>query len=536
MLRKLAALPLAVLFLLPVSAALLAVVPDLFSSQAVQALWDHPQFGGALRLSLFTGLASTALALLLAILIVHAAGAGDLSRRAGLFLAVPHLSLALGLAFVIMPSGVLARLVAPALGWTAPPPWVTTQDPWGLALIGALVVKEAPFLVWAFASVLNRDDVRRSLAGQSAVARSLGHGRLSIFLRVVLPQLLPRGAGALVAVLAYGLTVVDMALVLGPGQPPTLAQLVWTDVNDPDPAIAARGGAGVLLLSGVVALVILAVLALCRLSRAGLHRFYAGGLARGSRPVTGSTLLWPGFAALYAIVILVMLLQSVAAQWPFPQLLPARITSAAWATLIISPAPLLTSLALALCAALLALLAVVAWLEWAPRWADRPATIAAVATLCIPSLLLGLGEYRLLLWLGLTGTWAALLLVHVIPVVAYVFLLLAGPYRAFDRHWQSVASGLSAPHQRFLFRIKWPMMKAPLWAAGAVGFAVSVAQFVPAQLAAAGRHATLPMEAVTLSAGGNRPLIATYGLALMLLPLAVFLLSSRAARPRWSNR
>jgi putative thiamine transport system permease protein len=86
-----------------------------------------------------------------------------------------------------------------------------------------------------------------------------------------------------------------------------------------------------------------------------------------------------------------------------------------------------------------------------------------------------------------------------------------------------------------LLRVKWPMLKAPLLSAFAVGFAVSVMQFVPAQLAAAGRFSTLPMEAVTLSAGGNRALIATYGLALTLLPFIVFVLAGWLSRPRWKN-
>ena len=88
-----------------------------------------------------------------------------------------------------------------------------------------------------------------------AVARSLGHGSRSSFLRIVLPQVLPRATWPIIAVFSYGLTVVDMALVIGPGQPPTLAQLVWTDLNDGDAAHAARGAAGTLLLStGVIAL------------------------------------------------------------------------------------------------------------------------------------------------------------------------------------------------------------------------------------------------------------------------------------------
>jgi len=62
---------------------------------------------------------------------------------------------------------------------------------------------------------------------------------------------------------------------------------------------------------------------------------------------------------------------------------------------------------------------------------------------------------------------------------------------------------------------------------------VSIAQFVPAQLIAAGRHATLPMEAVTLSSGGSRALTAAFAMALAVPPLLAFLAAALLGRPRW---
>ena len=534
--RILALLPFGVLFLLPLAAALAFMVPGLLDAAGFAALLDHPQLGGAVFLTVFTGLLSTAVSTLLAFAIVAAAGGRDLARRSAVFLAVPHLALAIGLAFVIMPSGMLARLIAPLFAWIAPPQWVTTQDPWGLSLTLALILKETPFLVWAIASLLNRDDMRRALEGQTSVARSLGHGPASTFLRVIAPQILPRLVGPLIAVLAYSLTVVDMAIVIGPGQPPTLAQLVWTDLNDADPAMAARGGAGVLVLSGLVLLVLFLVTALLPLLRPLRHALYTGAPRQDAAALGLLRAVWPLFFAIYAVVMIVMLVQSVAAQWPFPALAPTQFTAAAWLRLVQEAAPFLTTLALALATSIVSLAAAVTWLEWASPQADSVAVFAAVLALCLPSLLLGLGQYRLFLALGITGTATALFIAHVVPVAAYVFLLLMGPYRAFDPRWQAVTASLSASRMRYFLRIKAPMLRAPLLAATATGFAVSVAQFVPAQLAAAGRYATLPMEAVTLSSGGNRPLIATYGLALMLLPLIVFLLAGWFGQPRWRQR
>ena len=177
----------------------------------------------------------------------------------------------------------------------------------------------------------------------------------------------------------------------------------------------------------------------------------------------------------------------------------------------------------------------VAWLEWQRPAHDRLVLWACGAALCLPSLVIGLGQYRLFLLLGLTGTQLALFLAHVLPVTAYVFIMLHGPYRAFDQRWSATASGLMVNRQRFLREVKWPMLKASLWAAAGIGFAVATAQFVAVQLAASGRHATLAMEAVTLSSGGNRALMAASALALMVLPLAGFAMASRLGRSRWSG-
>ena len=58
---------------------------------------------------------------------------------------------------------------------------------------------------------------------QLRMARSLGYGPVCAWLKVVLPRVYPQIRLPVYAVLAYSLSVVDMAIVLGPTTPPTLA-------------------------------------------------------------------------------------------------------------------------------------------------------------------------------------------------------------------------------------------------------------------------------------------------------------------------
>jgi putative thiamine transport system permease protein len=428
----------------------------------------------------------------------------------------------------------LSRIIAVAFtGATSPPQWVTTQDPYGLALTAALVLKETPFIVWAISAVLQRDDMSRALKGQMAVAQSLGHGFGSAWLRVVLPQVLQLIRWPLIAVFVYGMTVVDMALVIGPTQPPTLAQIIWTDLNDGESATNARGAAGVLTLSFMILMLLWVVGALLRLGKSYARNFISGYPPSRNIPIVELTHLWGLWRLSYIAVGAILVLQSISGLWPFPNLFADHFTAMAWQNIVENPAPIMTSLVLALCASALGLAANVIWLEGQQASRDRLILGGCAIALCLPTLVIGLGEYQVLLHLGITGTAVGLFMVHVIPVAAYQFILLQGPYRSFDQRWRSASNGLSVSPARFLITIKWPLLKAPLYAAAAVGFAVSIAQYVPAQLAAAGRYSTLPMEAVTLTTGSNRALLAAYALVLMMMPLLVFVLSGFLGRSRW---
>jgi putative thiamine transport system permease protein len=525
------ATPLALLFAVPLVFSLLLLAPRLLDAKSFDALFQHPQFWGALFLTLLTGCVSTIFALVFAVLIVM--GASSAFRRSNaLFLAIPHLALALGLGFVLAPTGLLARLF---VGGSSPPDWQMVQDPAGLGLIGALVLKETPFLVWAMTSVLYGNELRIRLEQEALVARSLGHGWRSTFVKVILPQVLPRIIWPLVAVFSYGMTVVDMALVIGPAQPPTLAQLIWTDLNDGDVTANARGAAGTIFLS-VVSVLLLAVTWVTWTILRPLIRFVmTRPAATEQKTAFISSLISGVWLTVYVAIVFALFLQSVSQYWPYPLLVANDYSLKAWSTALTNPQPLFTSLVLGVVSAGISLLVVVAWLETQPSQRDRLVLPLVLVMLCVPALLVSLGQYRLLLLLGLTGTWSGLLFAHLLPVMAYVFIILRGSYRGYDERWQAVGSGLGAERIIFLRLVKWPMLKAPLLSALAVGFAVSVAQFVPAQLAAAGRFSTLPMEAVTLSSGGNRALISTYGLLLMLLPLLGFGFAAWFSRFRWDN-
>ena len=515
-------------------AALWFGVRESIDAEAWRQLLADSQFPSALRLSLQTGIASTFIAALVALAIVSQAHGSArwhrLTASVGGMLALPHVALAIGLGLLLMPSGALARAIAMFAGWMAPPDIATIQDPNGIALVLALVLKETPFLVWNAAAQLQRAGQGEQIEKQLRIAATMGYSRRSGWMRIVWPQLLPRLALALLAVWAYGVTVVDMALVLGPTHPPTLAMLAWRWLLDADDAMNRQGAAAALMLSLCVGVGACLAAAAWKLGRPALMSRWT----RGDRPAS-PTRPWPWHVfmrAAYLAIVAMLLFISVAGVWTFPAWWPASWSAQAWQTALASASTWRTTLGLALASATTGLVLAIAWLETTPVTWDARAAPFVFAPMLVPGVLLVSGLYQLALHTGSDGSLAGIWMAHSVYAAPYVLVALTPAYRGFDPRFELTARALGKRRAAMLWRVKWPMLRAPIAAAFAVGFAVSVAQYLSTQFVGAGRHATLTTEALTLASGGQRALSAAFALLQATLPALMFLAAHAMARPR----
>ena len=411
--RAALALP-AALFALPLVLALPLALAQAADATAWRALFDDPQLPRGLALSVGTAVVSSVLALAACmVLVTHLHGTRlwqRLSRALAPMLALPHAAFAIGLALLMMPAGLVARLVAPLAGWAAPPDWPTVNDPHGVGLIAVLVCKELPFLAWNALALLNRPDVAASLRGWLASAGTLGYARSAVWWRVLWPLLLPRLAWPLLAVGAYSLTVVDLALIVGPSSPPTLAVIAWQGLQAGDAARNAEGAAAALLLGIALIAWVLAAVGLHRATTRLWQRIALDGRRRqcSSLGAGAARALLQGGLALYSVVALLLIASSFAGVWRFPALLPQAFSGAAWAQVQQSSGVLLLSAGLAGFAAIASLALALCWFESTPAHCDARVMPLVLAPLVIPSLLLMAGLYTLALRLALDGTLAGL--------------------------------------------------------------------------------------------------------------------------------
>lgn len=497
----------------------------------------------AMILSLSTGLLATSISLTI-VMLITAGWSGTrpfraLERLLSPLLSVPHAAAAFGLAFLIAPSGWLSRLVSPGVtGWERPPDLLIVQDTWGLTMTAGLIVKEVPFLLLITLAALGQADAQRSVT----VAQALGYGRVTGWLKTVFPRVYAQIRPPIYVVLAYSMSVVDIAVILGPNTPPPLSVQIVKWMSDPDLAMRLEGAAGALMQLTLV----IGALVFWRLGEIVVgclgRRWIASGARGRLDPVVARVALLAGAASALAVLLglVVLAIWSFAGFWGFPDAFPDQFTWRNWMRFGPNAREALGETALiAITAALVALVLTIGCLEAEYRYGlsfSARAVWLLYLPLLIPQTAFLPGLQTLMLNVGADEGRVPVILAHLVFVLPYVFLSLADPFRAWDTRMGTIAAALRASPNGVLWRVRLPMLLRPILTALAVGIAVSVGQYLATLLIGGGRVATLTTEAVALASGGDRRAIGVYGLMQTGAALVPFALALLIPTLVWRNR
>lgn len=252
------------------------------------------------------------------------------------------------------------------------------MDRYGIGLGIALAVKESAFLLWILSAVLSE----KRLLQQVIVLDSLGYNRWQCLNWLLLPSVAPALAMAMLAVVAWSLSVVDVAIILGPGNPPTLAVISWQWLTQGDTDQQTKGALACLLLMLLLAACILPGYLLWRAWRRTIPR--EDGIRQRTTPLLPGKAL-AQFLPLTGVLCLLLL-----------AILADRST--------INNEALFNSLEMGLVATFIAVIILLLWLEWGPQrrqfWIWLP--------ILLPALPLVAGQYTLTLWLYLDGSESAI--------------------------------------------------------------------------------------------------------------------------------
>jgi putative spermidine/putrescine transport system permease protein len=203
--------------------------------QAYAAVLGNAEFYRSLAFSLHIAVTSTVLSTALAVgaaLLLRQAFAG---RSAVMFvfqigLTVPHLIGAIGVAYLLSQSGLVARLahLTGLIGAPADFP-ALVQDWFGIGIIVQYVWKEVPFI-----GLIVLAQMQALGADYEAMARTLGASRWQAIRHVLLPLILPGVLAASVTVFAFTFGAYEIPLLLGPNAPTSLPVLAYRKFTDVD--------------------------------------------------------------------------------------------------------------------------------------------------------------------------------------------------------------------------------------------------------------------------------------------------------------
>lgn len=529
--------------ILPAMGYLPALGGTAISHEPMAMLFAQPGLAMSVIQTFYVGLVSAAISLILVAAFV-AAWYGHPTFRAvqvvvSPLLAVPHAAAALGLAFMIAPSGFLVRAVSPWLtGWDRPPDALIVNDPMALSLIAGLVVKEVPFLLLVTLAALPQVPAARAMR----LSQSLGYGQMAGFLFTVWPSVYRQIRLAVFAVLAYASSVVDVSIILGPNVPSTLPVRLVEWMNDPDLSTRFMACAGACLQIAVTGSLLLFWVVIERLAR----RFTMYLAQAGWRATRDWLLRQIARIAMATSAIIVfgglflMALWSFAGLWTYPDLAPDTLSLRTWKqALPTAGGHILTTVQIGLAATVLSVILVIGCLlreNETGRTGGQRALALLYLPLLVPQVGFLFGLQFLFVYGNTDATAWALVLAHMIFVLPYVFLSLSAPWRAYDGRYERVAAGLGAPARAIFWKVRFPMLLRAVLAASAVGFAVSVSQYLPTLLIGAGRFETVTTEAVALGTGGNRRIVGVYAFLQMVLPFIAFALATALPALLFRNR
>ncbi|WP_394151425.1 ABC transporter permease [Vibrio maritimus] len=488
---------------------------DVFAWQGVEK---------SIALTLTTAIVSSYFACFLAFAIIAASWNSRWWKKIELalspLLALPHVAFAIGFAFLFSPTGFGARALVELFGVSSQSglsdaPWLV-KDPYGIGLTLMLAIKEVPFLLLMSIPILRQLKVCESLK----IASSLGYSEAAAWWKIILPQWFAKIRFPMLAVIAYSLSVVDVALIIGPTNPPTFAVLVWQWFNDPDLNLLPRASAGAVILFVIATLLI----GLARLIEFVVVKYanqwqYSG---RYAIRLPGKS-LFIVIAGIVTSMVPLTIIWTFAQRWRFPDLLPSRYTMRFWEyewegmTSVISQ-----SLTIAIISASIALILAIVGHEYRSKYRLQiPGYVIAIPML-LPqlSILFGLQVATLILNHNAYLFWVCWS--HVFFAFPFVYLSLDGPWRGFNDQLTKASMSLGKSPLYTWFHIKLPLLLPAIIFAWAIGISVSLAQYLPTLVLGAGRIATITTEAVALSSGFDRRVTAIYALFQALLPLLFF--------------
>ena len=449
-----------------------------------------------------------------------------LEKRLAPLLSLPHLAVALGLVYLFSSGGMVFNALW-GLFDQAAPDWLGLPRKSLFTMVLAISIKEVPF----FLLILSALGRQLAIKDWLLQGKALGYTERASWWLLIFPIMLKQSRLALLAAMAYTLSVLDLSLLIGPNIPQLYAVVLYnwqTGFTTYEQANAFLGNLVLLVMLGLLifSIYVHECFAVMRL-RTNAIMANPFKIARISQIFTA----WLGFFSLLTVAILATFLL-----WSMGWNSQSTLSTANWSFALwqdewfFMQRPLLNSLNIAFFSSILGVAVTLLALELQQQTKRKLPDYIWLMAILLPQLSMVYGWQ--VAHTGLSGSYSTgwIILSHLPFTFAYSYLVLRGPFQSLNRHYELVAASFGYTYWQRWWRIRFMLLRPALLSALAIAFSVSVAQYIPTLMIGAGRVTTITTEAVAIASGNEQSITAVYIIVQAALPFIAFLIASILAQ------
>lgn len=492
--------------------------------------FDLPGISKSFKLSVFTGLFSTILALFFSQVILLKLFQTNIYNYIRLIiaplLALPHITMAVGLIFLFSPSGLIFRLISPWLtGFDRPPNLFIIPDEYGIFLILGLLLKETPFFLLLSMSALEQLPARKVFN----VGRTLQHSSFSNWFLLIFPLIYKKIRLVIFIVIAFAASVIDMSLLLAPSTPSTLAIRIFqifqtSEVN----SIFIASNLALIQFCIIIALILLWIFLEKIIKQNFFYIFLIKILTRKKSLFVDSLFIIAMVLFLLSMMgVASSFLWSISENWHFPNFFPSSFSLNNILTFLYQhQSTVLTSVCISILVSFLSIILILIWVELTETINFKILYFEWVLfiPLFIPQISFLIGLQSFLVTLNFQSFLLALIVVELLYVLPYCFIILAPALREIKKEFIKVGSSLGKNRFERLVFIKIPLVSSSLLTSFGIGMIVSLSLYAPVYFIGAGRINTLTVEAVNLALSGSRQDLGLATVFQVIIPILILLI------------
>ena len=492
--------------------------------------FDLPGISKSFKLSVFTGLFSTILALFFSQVILLKLFQTNIYNYIRLIiaplLALPHITMAVGLIFLFSPSGLIFRLISPWLtGFDRPPNLFIIPDEYGIFLILGLLLKETPFFLLLSMSALEQLPARKVFN----VGRTLQHSSFSTWFLLIFPLIYKKIRLVIFIVIAFAASVIDMSLLLAPSTPSTLAIRIFqifqtSEVN----SIFIASNLALIQFCIIIALILLWIFLEKIIKQNFFYIFLIKILIRKKSLFVDSLFIIAMVLFLLSMMgVASSFLWSISENWHFPNFFPSSFSLNNILTFLYQhQSTVLTSVCISILVSFLSIILILIWVELTETINFKILYFEWVLfiPLFIPQISFLIGLQSFLVTLNFQSFLLPLIAVELLYVLPYCFIILAPALREIKKEFIKVGSSLGKNRFERLVFIKIPLVSSSLLTSFGIGMIVSLSLYAPVYFIGAGRINTLTVEAVNLALSGSRQDLGLATVFQVIIPILILLI------------